>query len=217
MQKFLIGALLMGFPGAGAVLPSQAVAQSADKWEIGPVIRGRNYSVGMPASPSPAGRGWSFDFPYSTRDAGHVHYVTFNPGSLRGKSAIVVRYRVEAKRDVKFVPQETPDAPATVSLYFQRRGDDWSAKRHFEFFRWFSPPNTVQQIAPGEHQMTIRIDDPNWVSVRGRSASTNPVAFEQALAEADRIGLLFGTSGARGHGVFSTGPARFTLLSFQIL
>jgi hypothetical protein len=115
------------------------------------------------------------------------------------------------------VPQEAPDAPATVSLYFQRRGDNWSGRRDFEFFRWFAPSETVQVIAPGEHEMTVRLDNPNWVSVNGRLVSTNPAAFNQALAETDRIGLLFGTSAARGHGVFSTGPARFTLLSFSIL
>jgi hypothetical protein len=196
--------------------PAAVVAQPGNTWEIGPHIRGRNYSVGMPLHPAPAGAGWSFDFPYPHAGAGHVHYVTFKPGRLAGASRILVRYRVEAPREVRFVPQEAPAAPATVSLYLQRYGDSWSARRH-EFHRWYAPVHTVRVIAPGEHEITVSLGDPSWTSVNGRPVSANPAAFHAALAETERVGLVFGTHGARGHGVFATGPARFRLLSFRIL
>ena len=66
--------------------------------------------------------------------------------------------------------------------------------------------------------MIVRLDDPRWISVRGRSARSPASAgtLEAALTDIDRIGLVFGSSAARGHGVYATAPARFTLLSFRI-
>jgi hypothetical protein len=55
-----------------------------------------------------------------------------------------------------------------------------------------------------------------WTSVMGRPASDKPEAFASALADADRIGLAFGTSHRRSHGVYATAPARFTLESFVV-
>ena len=205
-----IGALSL-LPG---VLTSPASAQPAHVWEIGPINRGRNYSVGMPLTPAPAGYGWYFDFPYPDEAAGHVHYVTFQPGPLIGKSKIVVRYRVDAAWGARFVSRGAPGQPATVSLYLQRLGDNWSGRGPYEYFRWFAPMEGIQQIAPGVHEMTVSLRGANWTSVQGRP---NRAAFEDALAETDRVGLLFGSLSVRGHGVYSTTPARFTLISFRIL
>ena len=190
-----------------------ALAQASGAWEIGPVIRGRNYSVGMPLHPRPAGAGWSFEFPAA--GAGSVHYVSFDPGSLAGASRITVRYRVDAARGARFVPQEHPGEPATVSLYFQRAGDSWKGRTH-ELFRWYAPLATVQAVRPGVHQMTVSFSDPSWISVFGKPASGNGRAFAVAMAESSRVGLVFGSSGARGHGVYATAPARFTLIDFAI-
>lgn len=206
------------FGATGVALPSYASAQPADAWEIGPIDRGRNISVGMPSTPTPAGRGWYFNFPYPHEGAGHVHYVTFKPGPLIGKSKIVVRYRIEAARGARFVPRHDPQNPATVSLYFQRRGDNWSGRRHYQFYRWFAPRTTVQELAPGEHEMTVSLHDEKWVGVSGgKTARANQAAFNAALGDTDRIGLLFGSAGLRGHGVYATGRARFRLISFRVI
>lgn len=209
------------FPIAAAFLSMLAVPASilgaqappAEAWEIGPIIRGKNYSVGMPFSPAPSGRGWSFEFPYPQPGAGHVHYVTFASAPLAGASQITLRYRIDAARGARFVPQENPELPGTVSLFFQRAGDSWSGKRH-EFHRWYSP--TVTELRPGVHQVTVRLDDPGWISVFGKPASANPEGFDAALEQTSRVGLVFGSTSARGHGVYASEPARFTLLDFEI-
>lgn len=217
MRTFLIFTSFWSIGAAAATaLPSKATAQSADMWQIGPIIRGRNYSVGMPLRPTRAGGGWYLDFPSPHEGAGHVHYVTFSPGPLAGRSRIVVRYRVDAAPGVRFVPRSDPEHPATVSLYFQRRGDNWTAKRQYEHFRWFAPAAGVRAITPGVHEMSVSFRD-NWTSVLGKGAAANREAFHGALAEADRVGLLFGSASGRGHGVYATGPARFTLISFRII
>ncbi len=195
---------------------AQAAPPVAAEWNIGPIIRGKNYSQGMPLRPDPSPEGWQFRFPAPDAQAGHVHYVTRDMPSLRGKSRIVLRYRVDAAEGARFVPQEFPDRPATVSLFLQRRDDTWTARGRFEHYRWYAPADSVQEIAPGVHRMTVSLDDPQWISVYGRTAAENRAAFDAALADIARIGLVFGSSGGRGHGVFATAPARFTLLDFTI-
>lgn len=209
MRRFLsLATMLVG----SLTISAAALAQSAG-WKIGPIIRGKNYSVGMPLEPTPARQGWSFDFPPR---GGHVHYVTYNPGSLKGASRITVRYRIDAAPDTRFVPQQAPAEPATLSLYFQRAGDNWSGRRQFEHFRWYAPLATMRQLSPGEHQFTVRLNDPSWISVMGQQAGALPSAFAASLDESASAGLVFGSNSGRGHGVYATAPAKFTLLSFRI-
>lgn len=213
MKKLLVLSVAML---AGLATATLSAMPPASDWLIGPNIRGKNYSVGMPLQPEPTRDGWAFDFPYPNRSAGHVHYVTFRPGDLTAAERIVVRYRVNARRDAQFIPQEHPHLPGTVSVVFQRMGDNWSAKGRHNFYRWYAPNHTVQQIAPGLHEMVVELDDPDWKPVMGGNATTSRSAFEAALADPSSMGLVFGSRAARGHGVFATAPARFELLSFEV-
>ncbi|MEO1922379.1 MAG: hypothetical protein ABGW84_10905 [Sphingomonadaceae bacterium] len=212
MQKIfaLTGTTLALFGTANLLAPR------AGEWTIGPIIRGKNYSVNMPLKPVPTRNGWSFDFPSPNRAAGHVHYVTFDPGVIENKSRIVVRYRVTAAPETKFVPQEQHFLPGTVSLVIQRQGDNWSARGRYEHYRWYSPSAAVQQITPGVHQMAVSLNDPRWTSVYGKAAGAHPADFREALENASRVGLVFGSTSGRGHGVFATSHASFELLNFEI-
>ncbi|MBB3763490.1 hypothetical protein [Sphingomicrobium lutaoense] len=202
---------------AAAVTPYAAEARHGG-WQIGPIARGRNYSLGMPLYARDFGHGgFTFDFPYASARAGHVHYVTRPVRTLAGASIIRVRYQVEASPGTRFIPQEDSHRPATVSLYFQRAGDNWSGRGRFAAYRWYAPPAEVRQIKPGQFEMRVRLDDPAWVGVTGGiTAGNNPTAYRAALRHAGRIGLVFGSAGLRGHGVFATAPARFTVTDFSI-
>ena len=149
---------LLSVPLAVAALcaATAMAAPEAHRWEIGPIIRGKNYSQGMPLHPRPARGGWQFDFPVGSAAAGHVHYVTFRSGPIAPDARINVRYRIDAPPGTRFVPQESPGSPATVSLYFQRRGDNWSAKGRFEHYRWYAPAATVRPLATGEQEISVR-------------------------------------------------------------
>lgn len=206
-----VGALLAI---AGATLSAAELA--GGNWEIGPKIGARNYSQGMPPAPVPQGRGWYLDFPTPRGGGGSVHYVTMPTGPLEGARRIVVRYRIEAARGAQFVAGQTPDWPATVSLYLQRGGDGWSGKRGYEFYRWYAPTPTLRQLAPGVGEIAVSLDDPAWISVQGRQAGDFPEQFAAALHDTGRVGLVFGSQQARGHGVYATAPARFRLESFRI-
>lgn len=208
--------ILLSAAAIACVASAALAAAPATQWEIGPIIRGKNYSVGMPLTPKPERSGWSFAFPVGSAAAGHVHYVTSRPESLAGKSRIVVRYRIDAAPGTRFVPQANPDRAGTVSLYLQRRGDNWNAKGRYQFYRWYAPAASVRELAPGVGEISVTLDDPQWISVLGQPAGSNRAALEDALADVERVGLVFGSSNARGHGVYATKPATFTLLSFRI-
>ncbi|MBO6527833.1 hypothetical protein [Erythrobacter sp.] len=209
-------ACVTGAAPLGAVrAPMRAERAPLREWEIGPVIRGRNYSVGMPLHPEISREGWFFDFPGPRRRDGHVHYVTRRTGPLDGARGLRLRYRIDAQAGTRFVPQEFPDRTALLSLYIQRRGDDWLARRGTQFHRWYSPQDRVVPLEPGEHELTILFAE-NWISVMGSDHARSPQAFAEALAEAGRVGFTLGSSGGRGHGVYATAPARFTVLEFSV-
>ena len=196
-------------------IPCTAAAMSfAANWEIGPIVRGKNYSVGMPAHPRLNENGHLvMDFPLAGH--GQVDALTTRVAPLTGARQITLRYRIDASRGARFIPDETPSEPATISLYFQQAGDNWSARGRYATYRWYAPANAVFPLTPGEHTMTVRFDE-KWTNVNGQPNNLIPAGYVSALENTARIGLAFGSPSRRSHGVFSTGLARFTLLSFQI-
>lgn len=200
---------------AAALLATAALAggPSAAQWEIGPIIRGKNYSYRMPLRPSEGRAGPSFTIPGPTAADGHVHYVTVPTRPLEGARRITLKYRIDAAPGTRFVPQESPHLPATLSLYFQRAGDGWTVRQ--PDWRWYAPTNRTMPLRPGTHTVSIGLDE-DWIAMTGPSAHANRRGFAAALADTARVGFTFGSEGGRGHGVYATGPARFTILDFRV-
>lgn len=195
-------------PAAIAAMPP------AEEWEIGPWVRGHNYSVGMPSHPSPGPQG-SLVMEFPTAGSGQVDALTTAVGPLAGAREITLRYRVDVAPGTQFVADETPDEPATVSIYFQQARDNWSGSGRFASYRWYSPGRAVVPLSPGEHSLTVRLDE-TWTNVNGQPSDADPAGFAAALQDTAQIGLAFGSSSRRSHGVYATGPARFTLIALDI-
>jgi hypothetical protein len=200
-------------PGTTVTPPVQPaaaeLAANAQGWEIGPIIDGENYSSGTPLHPMQTSEGWTFDFPLSPNS---VHYVTYKFGSLSGKTHIVMKYRIEMDQGVELLPITEPALQSIgPTLYFQRSHDDWNTNS----YRWWDTPDAVYPMVAGEFQVDIPFDG-RWTDVMGKKAAADPSAFQSALAKADRVGFTFGGGTGYGHGVFATGAARFTLLSFKV-
>jgi hypothetical protein len=195
---------------ASAAGPARSLASN---WIIGPVIDGKNYSQGTPLHPRPLrGGGWQVDIP---RAPGSIHYVTFRHGSLAGKSRIVMRYRIEAAPGVKIVPITVPSSPSMITLYFQRRGDDWSGAGRFETYRWYASFATQSPITPGDHVLVAPLSG-NWTAVQSSTARSAPGAFRSAVANADQVGFVLGGGDGLGHGVAATGLARLIVTDFRV-
>lgn len=206
--RLLAIATMLLAPAALAAMPP------AEQWDIGPFVMGRNYSVGMPAHPQAApGGAVRFAFPLAGR--GEVDAMTTAIGPLDNASTITIRYRVDAAPGTRFVAVETPAMPATVSLYFQRAGDTWTARGRYGSYRWYAPGEAVIPLAPGERTVTVRLDG-GWTNVNGKPVSDDPAGFAATRAGAATLGLAFGSAQRRSHGVHATGRASFTLLALHI-
>lgn len=205
--------ILLTEPGVEPAIAAPASSvRDPSAWVIGPLIRGRNYSVGMPLHPTSGRNGtWHIDLP---RQPGSVHYVTFPHGSLRGKTRIVMRYRIEAAPGVQVHASTAPGTPGIITPYFQRYGDNWTARGRFETFRWYGT-FTTQEITPGEHMIVAPLNA-NWTAVERSSARSSPAAFRDALTYADQVGFVLGGGDGAGHGVYATGPARLVVTQFSV-
>lgn len=147
--------------------------------------------------------------------SGEVDALTTKVGPLAGARQVTLRYRIDAPRGTRFVAVDMPNEPATVSLYFQREGDNWSGRGRYESHRWYVPARAVIPLTPGNHTVTVRFNE-RWTNVHGRPNHDDPQGFAAALRETSRIGIAFGSISRRSHGVYATGPARFTLLGLDI-
>ena len=189
--------------------PMVSALMVASNWEIGPIIDGKNYSIGMPLRPTQTNDGWAIDFPLQ---GGSVHYVTFKYGSLGNKSRIIMRYRIEADASVKFLPKCCPELLGIgPTMYFQQKNDDWNR----EGGRWFATFNAPWPIVSGEFELSIPLNG-NWTSVYTWSAQSNSVDFNTAKVNSERIGFTFGGGDGYGHGVYATGQARLVVTSFVV-
>jgi hypothetical protein len=187
-------------------------AMNPQAWLIGPVINGVSYSRGMPLHPSPGpGQAWHIPLP---RAPGSLNAVTFRHGSLAGKRQIVIRYRIEAAPGVRIERRTAPAGTGLITLYFQRRGDNWSARGRFEAYRWYAT-FASRELTSGEHQIVAPLNG-NWTAVMVSSARTNPIGFADALANADQVGFVLGGGEGYGKGVYATGPARLVVTEFRV-
>jgi hypothetical protein len=212
LRSFIVVALaLLTACGDRTEARTGAAAARLDpnEWIIGPIIRGRNYSPGMPLHPSRSREGGlQIEFPKAPAS---IHYVTFRHGSLAGKRRIVMRYRVEADPGVRIVPTTMPALKSVITPYFQRSGDNWSGVRRFETYRWFATFASQWEFKPGEHVMVAPLDG-KWTAIETSSATNNPAAFRDAVANAEEVGFVLGGGDGYGHGVHAVGRGRARLI-----
>jgi hypothetical protein len=184
-------------------------------WEVGPNMNGTNPSVYPSLHPTPCPEGWLLDIPQPTADAGHVHYLRVPTAPLTGKTKMTLRFRLEMDAATKLVPVHFPGSPSLLTLYFDRKGDDWSATGGYEAYRWFASFRTQQDLKPGEYVVEARFDE-NWTAVLRSSRENNPEGFQAALNEAGHVGFVLGGGDGLGHGVYATGPARLVVTYFGV-
>lgn len=202
--------LLSALAMSGLLTVGVAAQTSAGPWEIGPVIEQRNYSLGSPYSATRYAGGLRV----AIGPTAEPHYVTFRHGSLSGKRQFRMRFRVEGPRSaIIHGARCSSGTPSAVTLYFQRRGDDWET----DGARWWATFASVPLKGPTGEMEIVAPLNANWTSVVSMTARTSPNAFAAAKANADRVGFTFGNCEGHGHGARATQPVRFVVTSFQVL
>tara|TARA_R110000868_G_scaffold359748_1_gene621652 strand:+ start:609 stop:1217 length:609 start_codon:yes stop_codon:yes gene_type:complete len=132
---------------------------------------------------------------------------------LSGSTEMVLRYRIEGDGVAK--PHDRADGYTSISLYFQRAGDDWSARGAFESYRWYSPV-VHHPIRAGSFELGVPFSA-NWTAVMGSNRTVSEAAFVAAQRECYAMGVAFGNSSGRMHGIYAEGDLRFIVESFDIL
>lgn len=185
-----------------------------------PILKGYGkggiVSPGMPLHPAPAPEGgFRLKLPLPGQE---LDQLLFNPGSLAGKTRIRMRYRIDAAPGVEFrsVPDRSEPAdaawPAKMTLFIQRRGDDWSGKGKFASYRWVNYPAS-RNIEVGEHELIVSLTE-GWTTI---VEGGNPAMFDAAKADAVALGIVFGGNKTSiGHGMFATGDAVLTVTEFVV-
>jgi hypothetical protein len=180
----------------GQVSGSSATPPHAG-WYIGPIVRGTDYSQGMPKHPTMQGAGWIIDLPLS---GGVDAVINPDPPSYVGARAITARYRVTGG---DFLATDENNEPGRVGICIQRRGDDWSGKGKYQQYRLYGTDRPL--LVAGEGQLS----EASWTDVEGQPVSQDVV--DAVLADLAAIMVCFGGSSA-SHGVYATQPSTFTLI-----
>jgi hypothetical protein len=188
------------------------LSMAASKWTF-------QFSPGMPVSPSPAAEGWEFVFP----NANGVHYLTTSQPTSMPAQSIAASFEIVTTGSPLFEyrtePFNTCDVPATVRLFFQRRGDNLSGTHKFASYRWWNNPVSYV-LAPGSTTLVGDLTDlSQWTNVDGEPASAHAAEFEAAMSNEANVGFTFGGGCFFGHGVYvtpGTGQAIFHATQFVV-
>lgn len=199
------------------------------KWEIGPVTMtehnwSRGYGDDYP-TPSPHPEGFMLEMGGGVVTDGKIvdpgmepHAITCRFGPLAGKRQFRMKFRVEADPGTRIYGKGCPDQASYVSFYFEVPNATGTRNFSTDGQRWYS--GNFARFAPlegsCEGELVAPIDD-RWTSVMVMTAKTHPEKWQWALANSDRIGLVFGDCNGLAHGAGATpGKARFIVTEFAV-
>lgn len=201
--------------------PTMAVAS----WKI-------KYSPQQPAHPVNVAQGWQVSIPVNVgpfpcksdqnAKCPALHYVMVPVSSpLTGAKGLRMTGQVVLSGDPTFgwrtEPSNQGTSPASVRLWFQRKGDNLSGSGAYQYYRWWSNPAAVQLQPGGALDLTVNLDPALWSSVLGRFGTASPADFAKALAKVGNVGMTFGGGSFFGHGVYiDKGSAAFNCQGFTV-
>jgi hypothetical protein len=163
-------------------------------WYAGPIIGWKNYSR---ARLKPLADGvLQFDMSQG------IDALCKSVGVL--PATMTIRYELTGQVS----PTDTIADPL-ISVCFQRKSDDWTARGDYQQYRWYAGEALL--LKPGIGEFTIDFADGEWFDVLGQPRVKSNVLFAQAQLDVATIYITFGHSAGRSHGV--AGQAQFKLLA----
>ena len=177
---------------------------------VPPIVAGVPASWVFQYSPNTTISGNTFTFP--SIDGAHYLVRSYSGSLVNG---LEVTYKIDITGTPVFDFHTNPnnDVPGTgtVTLYFQRRGDNLE----YEHYRWFATTD-AKELAEGTHTITVPLDPSRWVSVYGKRGDTVLADWQAAINDVGAVGMVFGGGYFAGHGVFvHEGTATMTILDWK--
>jgi hypothetical protein len=141
--------------------------------------------------------------------SGHVNYVLRkSPSTSIVGKRMTIRFSIIGDGSVAPVSDELP---ATLSMIFQIKGDDWVNQ---DGRWWYITRADISK--PGYYELSAEIRPELWSNVQGKHGDTRPDDFSDSANDVANIGFTFGGKSFAGHGVKANGAVRFQLHSFEI-
>lgn len=204
-----------------------AVSMAASDWHI-------QFSPDMPSSPSPRKEGWAFSFPSETEacpgaTCPSVHYVVTRSPLLRAGQTLIMNGQIVASENASFnhVIEGSDNniaggGPSACRFYFQRAGDNFSARGKYEYFRWWARTDTgAVVLKSGVFSANVILNPENWLDVWGHVGNEAPATqagFASALADIGNVGFTCGGGYSYGHGVnMKKGKAELVVRTFNAI
>ena len=149
-----------------------------------------------------------FLFKFPSQDG--IHYIVKDIDGLKAIK-LSMDFLIKGDNPEFYAPGEPPPK---VRLYFQRKGDNMSGEGSMQFYRWWSNPISADLVI-GRQGITVPLRPLYWSSVYGKLGIVNKQAFNDAVKNACRVGITFGSASQFGHGAWlKSGTAKFKLLQF---
>jgi hypothetical protein len=184
---------------------------------VNKVTTGNSYGIPTPGygqwvdfgKTEPAINGNSFAFPNSNGTAGYF-YTKINAGVGQ---TVTLNYSIRGSNPVWGVTDPSDVAPASITLFLWRSGDDLSCNGALASYRMWFPLRA--QLKIGDNQIiSAKLDPTKWTNCYAKS---DPAGFSAALTNALGLGFTFGGQNFYGHGVdLQSGSATFTINSFTV-
>ena len=175
------------------------------KKNLNQIISAPTWMIEQPQPPRTLdGELWTIDIP----QVGSVNYVTRPAPVLTDKKRIDIKIKFEGRALAR-----NSNGKAKLTLYMQRKGDDWSAQGPMAGYRFYGANSLYLQ--PGELEFGAELAPGNWRNVYGQQ---DEAAFRALLADPARIGFVLGDPGTgnTGHGIYGDPSAKITLRQFMV-
>lgn len=160
--------------------------------------------------------GFRFNFPMSP---GYVNYCMYSLNkAISGE--MVCTFQITGTDPVFngiLRDQTAAFPPPGIRLWFQRKGDDWSAAIGGGSYRWWSTDWRILADELGAVRgIQVPLTPDRWTNVRGRTGTQDPGGFAAALQNCGSVGMTFGGGNFAGHGVnLLNGSAVFDMRQFS--
>jgi hypothetical protein len=195
-------------------LPGPNPSVACPVWTIGPIINGVNWSPGF--ENNPCSQDGNFTFPVCSHQPDptpepSVHAVTRPQGPLPYGGTLGIVFEILGEPGF-----EGTEEPQTInpylSLFMQRKGDNWSGTGAFNEYRGYTVRNVP--LAPGRHELRVPLTPDEWVAVMDHGTDQG---FAELLMHIDNVGYVFGTHG-KAHGACALNQGvRFVLHEFSVI